>query len=160
MEDGLSWQKLLLLAKGLRPHLHVNSNLMEEKSTRRDFALACQTALVATTSCNVLPDRQFPPHFALLTEFSLAAWNARVERWPGFTHPSGPLVGFSGPIGAPLLWRYKSCGMCTFRSVVLCPQGVDKTPTHKTHLCGTVCSQARTAQLMRLAQELHCHLCV
>ena len=37
---------------------------------------------------------------------------------------------------------------------------VDRTPTHKTHLCSTVCSQAvRTAQLMRLAQELHCHLC-
>ena len=35
----------------------------------------------------------------------------------------------------------------------------DKTPTHKTHLCITGCSQARTAQLMRLAQELHCHLC-
>ena len=36
---------------------------------------------------------------------------------------------------------------------------VDRTPTHNTHLCSTVCSQARTAQLMRLAQELHCHLC-
>ena len=37
--------------------------------------------------------------------------------------------------------------------------GIDKTPTHKTHLCSTVCSQAPTAQLMRWAQELHCHLC-
>ena len=36
---------------------------------------------------------------------------------------------------------------------------VDTTPTRKTHLCSTVCSQARTAQLMRLAQELHRHLC-
>ena len=36
---------------------------------------------------------------------------------------------------------------------------VDSTPTHKTHVCSTVCSQARTAQLMRLAQELHCHHC-
>ena len=36
---------------------------------------------------------------------------------------------------------------------------VDRTPTHKTHLCSTICSQARTAQLMRLAQELHCYLC-
>ena len=36
---------------------------------------------------------------------------------------------------------------------------VDRTPTHKTHLCSAVCSQARTAQLMRLAQELHCDLC-
>ena len=35
----------------------------------------------------------------------------------------------------------------------------DRTPTHKTHPCITGCSQARTAQLMRLAQELHCHLC-
>ena len=37
---------------------------------------------------------------------------------------------------------------------------VDWTPTHKTHLCSTVCSHAPTAQLTRLAQELHCHLCV
>ena len=36
---------------------------------------------------------------------------------------------------------------------------MDRTRTHKTHLCSTVCSQARTAQLTRLAQELHCHLC-
>ena len=36
---------------------------------------------------------------------------------------------------------------------------VDRTPTHKTHLCSTVSSQARAAQLMRLAQELLCHLC-
>ena len=36
---------------------------------------------------------------------------------------------------------------------------VDRTPTHKTHLCSTVCSQACTAQPMRFAQELHCHLC-
>ena len=28
-----------------------------------------------------------------------------------------------------------------------------------THSQDTLCSQARTAQLMRLAQELHCHLC-
>ena len=36
---------------------------------------------------------------------------------------------------------------------------VDRTLSHKTHVCSTVCSQARTAQLMRLAQELDCHLC-
>ena len=36
---------------------------------------------------------------------------------------------------------------------------VDRTPTHKTRLWSTVCSQARTEQPMRLAQELHCHLC-
>ena len=38
---------------------------------------------------------------------------------------------------------------------------VDRTPTHNTHLCSTVCSQARNAQLTRLAQdqEFHCLLC-
>ena len=36
---------------------------------------------------------------------------------------------------------------------------VDRTSTHKTHLCSTVCSQARTAQQVRLAQEWHFHLC-
>ena len=29
---------------------------------------------------------------------------------------------------------------------------VDKTPTHNTHLCSTVCSQARNAHTTRLAQ--------
>ena len=36
---------------------------------------------------------------------------------------------------------------------------VDRTRTHNTHLCSTVCSQARNAHTTRLAQELHCHLC-
>ena len=31
--------------------------------------------------------------------------------------------------------------------------------THKTNLCFPDCSQVRAAQLMRLVQELHCHLC-
>ena len=34
-----------------------------------------------------------------------------------------------------------------------------RTPTHNTHLCSTVCSQARNAHTTRLAQELHCHRC-
>ena len=36
---------------------------------------------------------------------------------------------------------------------------VDRTPTHKTHLCSTISSQSRTAQLIRLAEDLHCYLC-
>ena len=36
---------------------------------------------------------------------------------------------------------------------------VDRTPTHDTHLCSTVCSQARNAHTTCLARELHCHLC-
>ena len=48
-------------------------------------------------------------------------------------------------------WR----GANQTRSHGICRQDT----THKTHLCITGCSQARTAQLMRLAQELHCHLC-
>ena len=39
------------------------------------------------------------------------------------------------------------------------PHVVDRTPTHDTPLCSTVCSQARNAHTKRLAQELHCHLC-
>ena len=37
--------------------------------------------------------------------------------------------------------------------------GVDRTPTHDTHVCSAVCSQARNAHTTHLAQELHCHLC-
>ena len=36
---------------------------------------------------------------------------------------------------------------------------VDRTRTHNTHLCSTVCSQMRNAHTTRLAQELRCHLC-
>ena len=49
--------------------------------------------------------------------------------------------------------------LCSGCSLLLLPPA-DSTPTHKTRLCSTVCSQACTAQLMRMAQELHCHLCV
>ena len=35
------------------------------------------------------------------------------------------------------------------------PRDVDRTPTHNTHLCRTVCSQARNAHTTCLAQELH-----
>ena len=37
---------------------------------------------------------------------------------------------------------------------------VDRAPTHKTHLCSTVCSQGRTAQLNALGSKiaLSCHL--
>ena len=38
-------------------------------------------------------------------------------------------------------------------------EGVDWTPTHNTHLCSAVSSQARNAHTTRLAQELHYHLC-
>ena len=36
--------------------------------------------------------------------------------------------------------------------------GVDRTTTHDTHLCSTVCSQAGNAHTTLLAQELRCHL--
>ena len=53
--------------------------LDEGKGTRRDFALACLIAMAATTACSVLPDRWFPPHFAVRTAFSITAWDATVE---------------------------------------------------------------------------------
>ena len=45
---------------------------------RRDVVLVCFDALPASISCKVLPDLWFPPHFALLTVFSLSAWDAKV----------------------------------------------------------------------------------
>ena len=47
--------------------------------TRLDFALACPVALAAITSCSARSDRWFPPHFGILTEFSLSSWDAMVN---------------------------------------------------------------------------------
>ena len=68
----------LPLARGLRPHPTCQFQRDEGRGTRRDFALVSPKALAASTSCSVLPDLRFPPHFALLTEFSLAAWALRL----------------------------------------------------------------------------------
>ena len=35
------------------------------------------------------------------------------------------------------------------RTEIFCGPDVDRTPTHKTHLCSTVCSQARNAHTQR-----------
>ena len=88
MEFGLSWNKLLPLAEGLRPHPHANSNSMRRK------------ALVGTSRCSS-PVPLLP---LLLTEFSLAAWDAKVKMarvyppiWP--TCPSVLSFGAAGTLG-------------------------------------------------------------
>ena len=53
--------------------------LDEDKGSRKNLTLACPIAMAATTACCVLPDRLFTPHFAILTEFSLSAWDATVH---------------------------------------------------------------------------------
>ena len=50
-----------------------------DEGSRRDFTLACLIAMAATTACRVLPDWWFTPHHAILTEFSLSAWDANVH---------------------------------------------------------------------------------
>ena len=63
------------------------------------------------------------------------------------------------PTSSEKWWWFRFPGRNSRKSTV----SVDKTPTHNTHLCSTVCSQARNAQTTRLAQgpaqELQCHLC-
>ena len=60
--------------------------LDEDKGLRRDFTLACPIAMAAITACRVLPDRWFTPHFAILTEFSLSAWDATVHMARVYSH--------------------------------------------------------------------------
>ena len=82
MVHGSMWRRRLPLGEVRRPHPHAKSNCMRGKGTDRDFAPVCPSAPPATTSGSVLLDRWLPPHFAFLTEFSIAAWDAKVE-WPG-----------------------------------------------------------------------------
>ena len=65
--------------RGVAPPPTCQFRLDEGKGTRRDFAIACAIALAAATTCQVLPDRWFSPHFAVRTGFSSAAWDATVD---------------------------------------------------------------------------------
>ena len=70
---------LFAAGRGVAPTPTCQFQFDEGKGPCSDFALVCPSALAASTSCSVLPDRWFPPHFALFTELSLAAWDANVE---------------------------------------------------------------------------------
>ena len=78
----------------------------------------------AATACQVLPDRWFSPHFAVRTDFSIAAWMPLL-RWPRCTLPFGLLAGFNVPIAPAdlLLKQFRTSGMFTFRSSATCPSG-------------------------------------
>ena len=67
------------IGRGVAPARTCQFQLDEDKGSRRDFTLACPIAMAATTACCVLPDRWFTPQFAVLTEFSLSAWDATVH---------------------------------------------------------------------------------
>ena len=71
------WRRLSHRAKGSRQLLLVSSNSTWIRC--RDFTVVCPNALAASTTCSVLSDRGFSPHFSLLTEFSLSAWGAKVD---------------------------------------------------------------------------------
>ena len=49
------------------------------KVTRRDFTWVCSSALSASASCRILPDRWFPPYFGFFSEVALAAGDAKVS---------------------------------------------------------------------------------
>ena len=71
---------LSLLPPSLPPApLPSQFQLDEGTGTRRDFQLACPTAMLATVACGVLPERWFPPHFGVRTDFPVTAWDVTVE---------------------------------------------------------------------------------
>ena len=72
-------EQAFAIGRGVAPARTCQFQLDEDKGSRRDFTLACPIAMAATTACCVLPDRWFTPHFAILTEFSLSAWDATVH---------------------------------------------------------------------------------
>ena len=72
-------EQAFAIGRGVAPARTCQFQLDEDKGSRRDFTLACPTAMAATTACCVLPDRWFTPHFAVLSEFSLSAWDATVH---------------------------------------------------------------------------------
>ena len=72
-------EQAFAIGRGVAPSCTCQFQLDEDKGSRRDFTLACSVAMAATTACRVLPDRLFSPHFAILTEFSLSAWDATVH---------------------------------------------------------------------------------
>ena len=67
------------VGSGVAPARTCQFHLDEDKGSRREFTLACPIAMAATTACCVLPDRWFTPHDAILTGFSLSAWDAAVH---------------------------------------------------------------------------------
>ena len=73
-------ERAVAIGRGVPPSFTCQFQLDEDKGFRRDFVLACPIALVAATSCSVLPNRWFTPHFAVYAEFSLSSWDATVER--------------------------------------------------------------------------------
>ena len=81
-----------------------------------------------------------------------AASSSSTSQWP--TSQWQTMWSSWQPASSDHWWWFRFPGKNSWKSTV----GVDRTPTHKTHLCCTVCSQARTAQPMNLAQKLHCHL--
>ena len=58
------------------------------------------------------------------------------------------------PTSSGKWWWFRFLGRNSRKSTGV----VGSTPTHNTHLCSRVCSQARNAHATRLAQELQCHL--
>ena len=61
MVDGSTWSVFLVLAEVKHPSPPAKTNLDESFGARMDFILGCSS------------------HFAVLAEFSLEAWEARVK---------------------------------------------------------------------------------
>ena len=56
-------EKAFAFGKGVAPAVTCQFRLDEDRSTRRDFTLACPVAVAATTACCVSPERWFLPAF-------------------------------------------------------------------------------------------------
>ena len=72
-------EKAFAIGKEVAPALTCQTQLVEDKGSRRDFTLACPVAMAANIACFFLPNRWFPLHFAIRTEFSLSACDAIVK---------------------------------------------------------------------------------
>ena len=117
------WKKPLPSAEGVAPALTCQFQLDEDKGSRRDFTLACPIAMVATPAWCVLPDRWFPPHFAIRMEsLSLSPHATPLLTWPESSRPSGQPVGLNVQIApdVPRLWRFRISGTSTFKNSALC----------------------------------------
>ena len=65
ISDGqwVDLERAFAFGRGVPPSSTCQFQLDEDKGSRRDFLLACSTALAAASACYVLPDRWFTPHF-------------------------------------------------------------------------------------------------
>ena len=75
--SGGSWidvEKAFATGKGVAPALACQFQLCEDKGSRRDFTLACPTAVAATTACCVLPD------FARILQSARSSLSVRMGR--------------------------------------------------------------------------------